>query len=442
MSQDIDSSRARRAFRMSKLGAKLALAQGRRLFARDEAAVHRELAEALADELGKLKGLPMKIGQILSYMDGVVPPEQEAIYQSILGRLRTSSIAIDEASWRGVIHEELGMAPEKAFDEFDPEPIARASIGQVHAAMFEGERVCVKVQYPEIVRATEADLENMEAIVAIVRRVMPSVDTRQMIQDFRDRLAEECDYRIEASHQRRFAAIYENDPDLLVPRVIDARSTQRVLTTRRIGGVSLEAFVASSSQAERDRAGVALFRFAFGTLLQHGLFHADPHPGNLLFMADDDGRLGVLDYGCVQPIDDEARRDLSALISAARAGRDLREPARRGLGIGAIDDESADAMVEIVRLVLAPILEPQPYRFTRRFASDITRAVTDAKMRLGPRYLSRRGSFEIERPGVMFVVRNLFGLATIWGQLEARADFRAIVDEMLAVQPDRVSPRL
>lgn len=435
MPDDLDRSRLARALRLGKLGARVALKQGQRLLARDEAAVHRELAEALVAELGDLKGLPMKIGQILSYMDGVVPAEHEALYQSILGRLRTTSTPVAEEAWRAVLEEELGTPVEEAFDAFDPIPIATASIGQVHRATHRGEPVCVKIQHPGIAEATEADLENVEAIVALLRRLMPGVDTRAMIRDFRDRLAEECDYRTEAASQARFAAIYASDPELLVPAVIAERSSRRVLTTRAIRGVGLDAFVAEASAGERDRAGLALFRFAFGSLLRHGIFHADPHPGNLLFRADDAGRLGILDYGCVQSVDAAGRRDLAALIQAALEGEDLRAPTRRALGITEVDPATEAATVEIVERVLAPILAPQPYRFTRAFAADITRAVTDAKMKLASRWLTRRGAFVAEREGVMLVVRNLFGLATIWGALEAQGDFRALARELVDATP-------
>ena len=264
---------------------------------------------------------------------------------------------------------------------------------------------------------------------------MPNVDTRQLIDDFRVRLEEECDYRKEAAYQKQFADIYGRDETLMVPKVVEELSTQRVLTTRRVRGVTLERFVASSTSDERDRSGRTLFRFAFGSLLQHGLFHADPHPGNLLFHADSTQRLCVLDYGCVQPVDAQARTDIAALLSAALEGDDLVGPARRALGIVDADPATEAAVVAITERVLAPILAPQPYRFDRKFAAEIMRAVTDAKMKLASAYLSRRGRFVAEREGVMFIVRNLFGLATIWGTLETEGDFREIVRGLLDAPP-------
>ncbi len=443
MSRDLDTSRLRRALSLSKLGARLALKQGQKLLARDPSAVHRELARAMVEELGGLKGLPMKIGQILSYMDGLVPDEHAAIYRDILGELRTQSRPLATEACRQVFEDELGAPPEELFDELEPTPIASASIGQVHRARYRGQEVAVKVQYPGIAEATTSDLSNLDALVAVMRRIMPTIDTRQMIEDFRVRLVEECDYEAEADYQRRFARIYEGDADLVVPEVIDERSTKRVLTTRFVRGESLETFAAGASDEERQRASRALFRFAFGSLLGHGLFHSDPHPGNLLFRADGTARLAVLDYGCVQPIDAQTRRDIGVLLGAAMGGEQLSDHVARALGLAEMDDATRDAVARVTSKVLAPIIEPQPYTFTRSFAAEISREVVEAKQKLAARFLTRRGGFVARRNGVMFVVRNLFGLASIWGTLGARGDYRALTRELIdASEPaaEQLSP--
>ncbi|MFK7985654.1 MAG: ABC1 kinase family protein [Sandaracinaceae bacterium] len=430
MSGSTEVGRLKRAARLSRLGAKAALQQGRSWIQRDPAKAQAALARTLVEELGQLKGMPMKIGQILSYMGGVVPDEYAALYQEILGELRTQSPPMDEATWRAVFEDSMSSTPEALFDSFEVTPLASASIGQVHAARFEGQPVCVKIQYPGIAEATESDMANIEGVVGLMRRIMPGVDTRAMVDDFRARLFEECDYRHEAASQARFRALYEDDPDLLVPAVFAAASGDRVITTARINGISMEVFLHDASQEERNRAGRALFRFAFGTLLTEGLFHADPHPGNLLFRADADGRLGVLDYGCVQPLPLGARRDIAALLEAAMAGDDLEEPARKALGIDEMDPATAEVVTRIVGLVLAPI-RTEFFRFSRAFASDISRVVVEAKMKLGPRLLTRRGRFRVSRDGVMFVVRNLFGLAALWGALETEGDFQALTRDMI-----------
>ncbi|MCB9647292.1 MAG: AarF/ABC1/UbiB kinase family protein [Deltaproteobacteria bacterium] len=428
--------RFRRALNLSKLGAELAVRQAQRLVARDPAAAHRAVAETLAKELGAMKGLPMKIGQILSYMEGVLPEEYRATYQEVLGTLRVRAAPVDSAACLQILTDELGARPEQAFERFDPEPIASASIGQVYRARFEGREVCVKVQYPGIKEAVDSDLANLDGIMGLVHAVMPGIDTAAMVEDFKARLHEESDYLQEASYQRRFAEIYRADPDLLIPEVIDARSTQRVLTTVFLDGAPIERFLPGAPQAARDRAGQALFRMAFGTLLEQGLFHADPHPGNLLFECGPERRLGVLDFGCVQPVEPQAQADLADLICAALEGRDLMGPTEKALGISEVDDTTRRVVVDITRQVLAPILAPQPYRFTREAARALAKEVTDAKLKLAGKVITRRARLGLEREGVMFVVRNLFGLASIWGTLETQGDFRAITEQLLAGAPD------
>ena len=131
----------------------------------------------------------------------------------------------------------------------------------------------------------------------MMRALMPNINTEQMIDDFRVRLIEECNYLQEADYQRQFSQLYKDDPDICIPEVLEDLCTERVLTTRFIEGVGLDEFCRVAEQPARDRAGMSLFRLAFGTLLEHGLFHADPHPGNLLFCVGPEQKLGLLDFG-------------------------------------------------------------------------------------------------------------------------------------------------
>jgi len=417
---------------MSKLGAKVAFAQGKRLVSRDETDVHHELAKTVVAELGKLKGLPMKVGQILSYMDGTVPDEYRDLYREILGKLCTQSLPMGAESYRAVFEEELGKTPEEVFDSFDDQPIAAASIGQVHRAELDGESLCVKIQYPGIAEATINDLKNMDALMGVMRTIMPNIDTRQMIDDFRTRLVEECDYRREASYQQRFHDLYADDPDIVVPAVYEQLSARRVLTTRFVRGVSLDPFIRDSTPEERDRAGHTLYRFAFEGILHHGIFHADPHPGNFLYRSNDTSRMCVLDFGCVQPVDDEARRDLTALMAAALTSQDIGPHVERAFGITDLDEVSRQMMADMMPSVLAPLRAAQPYQFTRDYVAELNSGIIEAKKKLATRYLTRKSRFAATREGVWFVARTLIGLASIWGTLEPRCDFRALTESLLA----------
>lgn len=428
---DLEPGRFARALQLSRLGARVAWTQGRAALSRDPAQAHRELAAALTDELGKLKGLPMKIGQLLSYMEGVVPDEHRDTYQQALATLRTAAAPLGLDLCQPAIEQQLGAPLSELFERFDPEPIAAASLGQVYRASYRGREVAVKVQYPGIAEATTGDLASLDRIVQLMRVILPKLDTRALVEDFRERLLEECDYRAEAEHQRRFSELLRDDPDLLVPEVVPERSADKVLTTQFVAGVPLSTFLTDTSPQERDRAGLALFRLAFGMLLRHGQMHADPHPGNLLFRVGPEHRLAVLDFGCVQPLDPTNRRALIELLRAELRGDDLRPYLRAGLGLAALDPTSEQLVIELTHHLLRPVTAPQPYRFDRDYAKEVARRVVDAKARLAPRMLTGQARLEVERSGTMMVVRNLFGLASVWGELASQADFRAVIEPML-----------
>ncbi len=383
---------------------------------------HQKLAQAMVRELGAMKGLPMKVGQLFSYMDGLVPEAHRDVYLEALAALRAHAPAVDNEGVLALLEEELGGSRHELFERFDDVPISSASIGQVYAARFEGEEVCVKVQYPDIKDATVDDLANVDAIKGLAKLFARGIDVDSIIDNFKARLFEEFDYEREADMQRHFATIYADDPDILVPAVIDPRTTPRVLTTARLSGTMLEAYLPTASSRDRDRFGLALFRFAFGSLIQHRLFHADPHPGNLMFGAGDN-QLGILDYGCVQPFTDEEADGIAQILFAAAEGRSLKDPLIDGLGIEA-DDATLDELATVTALTLRPVSEAQPYTFTPQFSSEIAARVTEAKLRLSARILTRRSYFGLDADGFTFIVRNLFGLAHIWGQLGSTADFR------------------
>ena len=189
-----------------------------------EAELHRRTAKSLRKALSELKGLPMKLGQMLSYVDDAVPAEYRAIYRETLRDLQAHVRPVAFAAMRTVMTEELGRAPELVFDDLDPVPIAAASIGQVYRARLrqgDGEpvRVAVKVQYPGIADAVDSDLRNMTGLVQTLGRVLPRFEIEQTLADVTSRLREECDYVRELEHQRAFAHLWAGPDDVFVPQV-------------------------------------------------------------------------------------------------------------------------------------------------------------------------------------------------------------------------------
>lgn len=253
-------------------------------------------AEDLVKEMGALKGLVMKVGQIASYMPGAMPPEA----QRVLAKLQSESTSLAFPKIDDVIKRELGASAKDAFSSFEESPFAAASIGQVHRAQHAGRDVAVKVQYPGIEELLTSDLRTAGVLMRM-STFGTAMDGGEVADEVRKRLLEECDYRREAESQRLFATLFARYPDAHVPGVIAERSSQRVLTSELVRAKSFHAFADSAPQAAKDRAGEILFRTCFETVFGRCIYNADPHPGNYLF--HDDGKVAFLDFGCVRRYD-------------------------------------------------------------------------------------------------------------------------------------------
>jgi predicted unusual protein kinase regulating ubiquinone biosynthesis (AarF/ABC1/UbiB family) len=204
---------------------------------------------------------------------------------------------------RKVIEDDLEEPIDEAFASFDEEPIAAASIGQVYrATLHDGRDVAVKVQYPGVAGAVRADLQNLDMILRLLKRMTPGLDVKAIAEEIKERIVEELDYELEAQNQRSLARIFAGHPFIVVPDVVSSLSRERVLVGEFVHGVGFEELKARS-QAERDRLGEIVFRFFLGCLYRHRQFSGDPHPGN--FLLQDDGRVAFLDFGLFKRLDTE-----------------------------------------------------------------------------------------------------------------------------------------
>jgi predicted unusual protein kinase regulating ubiquinone biosynthesis (AarF/ABC1/UbiB family) len=258
---------------------------------------HIEAAEQIVEALGHMKGAAMKLGQVMSFLDvGLVPEEYREEFQRKLARLRDAAPTVTFKEMRKVIEEELGEQISDVFDEFDEEPVAAASIGQVYRARLadDGRLVAVKVQYPGVAAAVRADMQNLGLILRVLKRIAPGLDPKAIGDEIRSRIEEELDYELEASNQRTLARIFRGHPFIYVPDVITSLSHERVMVSEFVSGTGFED-LKTHTQEERDRIGEILFRFYFSCLYRHHQFSGDPHPGNSLLM--DDGRMAFLDFG-------------------------------------------------------------------------------------------------------------------------------------------------
>jgi predicted unusual protein kinase regulating ubiquinone biosynthesis (AarF/ABC1/UbiB family) len=257
---------------------------------------HMEAASQIVKVLGTMKGAAMKVGQVLSFLDaGVVPEEYREDFQRQLAALRDAAPTVTFKQMRKVIEAELGGSLRDHFEEFNEEPIAAASIGQVYRAkLLDGRDVAVKVQYPGVAAAVRSDLQNLGLILRLAKRMAPGIDPQALGQEIRERIEEELDYELEAQNQRTLARLFDSHPFIYVPAVITSLSRERVMVSEFVEGVGFEE-LRTLPQAERDRLGEIVFRFYFGCLYRHHQFSGDPHPGNSLLLAD--GRMAFFDFG-------------------------------------------------------------------------------------------------------------------------------------------------
>ena len=377
--------------------------------------------EALTTRLGELKGLPMKLGQIMSYLEIDLPEEG----RRILSLLQTQSPATPFERVAAVLREDLGARAAELLERLEREPTSVASIGQVHWARLPGgTAVAVKVRHPDIEAAIRSDFRMMSRGTGLAALLMPGMGAtaRDLTGELEARLLEECDYRLEADRQRLFGKIYAAHPVIVVPAVHAEWCGPRVLTTTWETGRDFEAFRAAASQAERDRAGAALFDFYIGTLYRHGLFHADPHPGNYHFR--ENGRVVVFDYGCVRVFEPEVARSFVAMAEAVRVDDRARVcAALRAFGAEPSADDAAYAHVRtLLRSFFGPMLTPGARRVEGRIVVDMGQMTRDklalAKLRLPGR--------------LMFLFRIRFGLYAVLARLGAECDWSALEHRLAA----------
>jgi predicted unusual protein kinase regulating ubiquinone biosynthesis (AarF/ABC1/UbiB family) len=263
---------------------------------------HIEAAEQIVTALGTMKGAAMKLGQVLSFLDvGLVPEEHREEFQKKLAKLRDAAPNVGFKDMRKVIEQEMGEPLKESFAEFDEEPIAAASIGQVYRAkLHDGRDVAVKVQYPGVNSAVRADMQNLGVILRLMRRITPQLDMQSVAEEIRSRVEEELDYELEADNQRTLSRILRDHPFIVIPDVVMSMSHERVIVTEFVEGKGFES-LKEEPQEERDRVAEIIFRFYFGCLYRYRRFSGDPHPGNLIRLAD--GRVAFLDFGLFKHVE-------------------------------------------------------------------------------------------------------------------------------------------
>ena len=432
------STRVGRTLRVWRLtarnGLRFVVHRGRRTFAREVRKAELDdrfairTSEDVARQLGNMKGALMKFGQLLSFVVEALP---EAAQQA-LSSLQADAPSRGPSAAAAVVRAELGAEPEHVFLDWQPLPIAAASIGQVHRAVtHDGRKVAVKVQYPGVGDAIETDLDNTEGLYRLVGAfALKGLDHKALVDELRDRMREELDYRREADNQREFARHFAGHPFVTIPDVDAATSTERVLTSAWVDGIGFAEFLATASPAARRHAGETIWRFAQHCVHHLKAFNGDPHPGNYRFAAD--GSVTFLDFGLVKRWQPGAWEQLQPSLEAIIVHRDPERLVAAMQDVGFLPPGHGLPAEQVYEYVSAPYLPylTDRFEFTREVVKDALATIIDVR---GPHAdviarLNMPASFVI-------LDRVVWGVNAILGKLGVEAPWRAMLLEYVADGP-------
>jgi predicted unusual protein kinase regulating ubiquinone biosynthesis (AarF/ABC1/UbiB family) len=408
------------------------LVAGVRRRAGDDDAVerfHERTAERYTELLGRSKGVLMKFGQIMSTIDSrAIGTGGFWPYQKAMGRLQADAPPMHPALVREVLDAELGSAVEQ-FAEFTDEPMAAASVGQVHRAVLrDGRVVAVKIQYPGVGQAIRDDLANTELLTTLLRFMTSALgmtpDLRLAAREAAARISEEVDYRHEAAMIARFAELYRGHPFIRIPDVIPTACSDRVLTMSYLDGMDW----AQAQLADQDLKSQwteAILRFCLSNFRHANLLHADPHPGNYRFNGD--GTVGFLDFGCVKVLPEPQRWLLVAMHRAVIDGRkhDYRNLMMQAGFLTADSDLTANELYEWQSKILYEfIAAPQPAEYTHESTARIVAGLFDFRV---PDHPMARMKTPAD---FMFAARVQLVTNSVFDGLGATVPARAIIDDM------------
>jgi predicted unusual protein kinase regulating ubiquinone biosynthesis (AarF/ABC1/UbiB family) len=385
--------------------------------------VTRSNAQRLARRLSNLRGAAMKLGQILSLEgDDYLPSE----ITGALAILRANAHAMPDAQLHRVLGHAYGKGWDRRFQHFGMEPIAAASIGQVHYAVnTDGRELALKIQYPGVARSIDSDVDNLASILRLSRLLPGQIDLSALLAEAKRQLRQEADYRTEAGHLHRYARLLSRDAAFIVPRVHDDLTTTHVLAMDFVRGMPLEQ-AGSFAQTLRNRIGTHLYRLFFRELFEFRFVQTDPNFANFLLLPERE-QVALLDLGAAR----EVPQRLSALYAElfnATIARDRRGVARVAEAIGFVGPEERSDRVEGLVDFLLIACEPFRHRGAYDFGnSDLPPRVRAA----GAELTTRRGFLRPPPPDTVFLHRKLAGTFLLCARLGARVDVRAVLEPFL-----------
>ena len=386
-------------------------------------------ARRLAARLARLRGGAMKLGQMISLQGAdMLPPE----FTQALAILRSQAAPMPLAQLRRVLGREYGKGWQQRFERFDETPIAAASIGQVHRARtVDGRDLALKIQYPGVARSIKGDVDNVAAVLRLLKVFPGDADIPAIAAEATRQLAQEADYLAEAASLERYAKLVADEPGLLVPRTHRDLTTPRILAMDFMHGEPLETLAAPGvAQARRDAVGTVLERLMFRELFEFRTMQTDPNFANYLWQPDS-GKVVLLDFGATMHFDEAFVAAYARITRAVIAG-DRAAVARHAVEIGYAAPGDPPPLIEATTDLIMLVCEPLRHRGRYDFAaSDLPSRSRAVGFDLG----FRQGLLRVPPPQTMFLHRKLVGSFLTLAHIGARVDARALVRPLLERWP-------
>ena len=381
-------------------------------------------ANQLFTVLGELKGGAMKVGQALSVMEAAVPEQFGEPYREALTKLQKDAPPLPAAKVHRVLDAQLGTKWRERFESFDDAPVASASIGQVHKAIWsDGREVAVKIQYPGADEALRADLKTMKRMVSVFKQLSPGADVQGVVDELIERTEMELDYRLEADNQRAFAKAYKDHPHFVVPAIV--ASAPKVVIAEWIDGIPMSQIIREGSQDQRDLMGTRLFELTHDAPRRLEMMHGDAHPGNFMLMSDQ--KMGVIDFGAVAPLPGGLPIELGLTLRYAvnKDYEHLLPTMERAGFIQKGEQVSAREIDDMLRQYAEPV-EVEVFHYTRKWLQRMTAVNMDRSV------AQIRTARQMDIPPKLAIpMRVIASIVAISCQLDAHVPVRAIAAELV-----------
>lgn len=429
---EIKRGRAARNAKLASLpvgmAGRAALGFGKRLTGKSRDEVNAELMDKAAQQLftvlGELKGGAMKVGQALSVMEAAIPEQYGKPYREALTKLQREAPPMPASRVHRVLDAQLGTKWRTRFSSFDDTPVASASIGQVHKAVWsDGRDVAVKIQYPGADEALRADLKTMQRMVSVLKQLSPGADVQGVVDELVERTEMELDYRLEADNQRAFAKAYEGHPHFVVPHIV--ASAPKVVIQEWIEGIPMSAIIRDGTQEQRNLMGTRLFELTHDAPRRLEMMHGDAHPGNFMLLPED--KMGVIDFGAVAPLPGGLPVELGLTLrySVNRDYEHLLPTMQQAGFIQKGEQVSTREIDDMLRQYVEPV-EVDVFHYTRAWLQKMTAVDMNRSM------AQIRAARQMDVPAKLAIpMRVIASIVAISCQLDAWVPVKAIALEMI-----------